>query len=78
MNIHMSDITARISKYWVELLWKDNAQLGSTQPPIQWVQVALSSGVKQRGREADHTSPASDEVKEMWIDTSTPPYTFMA
>jgi hypothetical protein len=47
--------------------------LGSTQPPIQWV-----SGVKRPGREADHSPPASAEVKKMWIYISTPPYAFMA
>jgi hypothetical protein len=41
--------------------------------PIQWV-----SGVKRPGREADHPSPASAEVKKMWICTFTPPYAFMA
>jgi hypothetical protein len=35
-------------------------------------------GVKRPGREADHSSPTSAEVKEMWIYTSTPPYAFMA
>jgi hypothetical protein len=33
--------------------------LGPTQPPIQWVPGALSLGVKQQGREADH-SPTSN------------------
>jgi hypothetical protein len=37
--------------------------LGSTQPPIQWVPVALSPGVKRPGREADHSPPTSAEVK---------------
>jgi hypothetical protein len=41
--------------------------LGSTQPPIQWVPVALSSGVKRSGREADHSPPNSTKVKKMWI-----------
>jgi hypothetical protein len=50
--------------------------LGSTQPPIQWVPRALSPGAKRPGREADHSTPASDEVKKMWIYTSTPPYAF--
>jgi hypothetical protein len=27
-----------------------------------------------QGREADHSPPASTEVKKMWIYTSTPPY----
>jgi hypothetical protein len=36
--------------------------LGSTQPPIQWVPEALSTGVKRPGREADRSSPASAEI----------------
>jgi hypothetical protein len=51
--------------------------LRSTQPPIQWVPGALSTGVKQLGREVDHSPPTSAEVKKMWIYTSTPPYAFM-
>jgi hypothetical protein len=39
---------------------------------------ALSPGVKQPGREANHSPPASADVKKMWISTSTPPYAFMA
>jgi hypothetical protein len=31
-----------------------------------------SPGLKQPGREADHSPPASAEVKKMWIYTSTP------
>jgi hypothetical protein len=52
--------------------------LGATQPPIQWVPGALSPGVKQPVREADHSPPTSAVVKKMWIYTSTPPYSFMA
>jgi hypothetical protein len=33
---------------------------------------------KAPGRGADHSPPTSDEVKKMWIYTSTPPYAFMA
>jgi hypothetical protein len=38
---------------------------------------SLSQGVKRPGREADHSPPASAEVKNMWIytSTSTPRYT---
>jgi hypothetical protein len=38
-----------------------SVQTGSeaTQPPIQWVSGALSSGIKQLGREADHSPPHS-------------------
>jgi hypothetical protein len=52
--------------------------LGFTQPPIQWVRGAISPGVKQPGHEVDHSPATSAEVKKMWIDASTPPYTFMA
>jgi hypothetical protein len=48
--------------------------LGPTQPPIQWVLGAFSPGLKQHGREADHSPPADAEVKKMWIYTSTPPH----
>jgi hypothetical protein len=34
-------------------------------------------GVKQQGHKDDDSSPASDEVKKMWIYTSTPTYAFM-
>jgi hypothetical protein len=51
--------------------------LGSTKPPIQWIPEALSQGVKRPGREADHSSPASAEVKKIWVYTSTPPDAFM-
>jgi hypothetical protein len=40
--------------------------LGPTQPPSQWVPGALSLGVKRSGREADHSSQSSAEVKE-WV-----------
>jgi hypothetical protein len=36
-----------------------------------------SPGVKQPGREADHSPPANVEVKKIWIYISTPPYAFM-
>jgi hypothetical protein len=37
--------------------------LGPTQPPIQWVPGALSLGIKQPGREADHSPPSSFFLK---------------
>jgi hypothetical protein len=37
------------------------------QAPIQWVQGALSTGLKRLGREADHLPPAFEAVKKMWI-----------
>jgi hypothetical protein len=38
----------------------------------------LSPGVKLPGREADHSTLTSADVKKMWIYTSTPPYAFIA
>jgi hypothetical protein len=38
---------------------------------------ALSPGVERPGHKADHSPPASAEVKKMWLYTSTPPYAFM-
>jgi hypothetical protein len=37
---------------------------GPTQPPVQWVLVALSLGAKRPGRESDHSPPSSVEFKE--------------
>jgi hypothetical protein len=36
----------------------------------------LSLVVKRPGREADHSHPASAEIKKTWIDASTPPHIF--
>jgi hypothetical protein len=47
--------------------------LGSTQPPIKWVQGPLSPGVKRPELEADHSPLTSAKVKNTWIYTSTPP-----
>jgi hypothetical protein len=52
--------------------------LGPTQPPIRLVPGTLSPGAKRQGCEADHSSPTTAEVKNTWINTSTPPYVFMA
>jgi hypothetical protein len=35
-------------------------------------------GVKRPGGEADHLPQTNDEVKKIYIHTSTPPYIFMA
>jgi hypothetical protein len=47
--------------------------LEPTQPPIQWVPGALSLGVKRPGRDDDHSSPSSVEVRNVWSYNSTPP-----
>jgi hypothetical protein len=41
-----------------------------TQPPMKWVQEALSLGLKLLGREADSSPPSSAKVKNAW---SIPP-----
>jgi hypothetical protein len=41
--------------------------LGPTQPPIQQVLGALSSGVKQQGHEADHFFPFNAKVKKCGV-----------
>jgi hypothetical protein len=51
--------------------------LGPTQSPIQWV-LAVLSGVKQMGCEADHSPPSSAKVKKEWSYTSNPQHIFMA
>jgi hypothetical protein len=51
---------------------------GATQHPLQWVQGALSLGIKRPERKADHSPPSSAEVKNAWSYTSTPQYVFMA
>jgi hypothetical protein len=51
--------------------------LEPTQPPIQWVQGALSPKVERPGRETNHSSPSSAEVKNAWSYTSTLQYVFM-
>jgi hypothetical protein len=45
---------------------------GVSQPPIQWAPGALYPGVKRQGREADHSPPATAEVKKILIHTFTP------
>jgi len=37
--------------------------LGPTQPPIQWVQGALSPGIKRMGPEAKNSAPFSAEIR---------------
>jgi hypothetical protein len=50
--------------------------LGTTHPPSHGVAGGggLSPGVKRLEREVEHSPPASAEVKNMWICTSTPLY----
>jgi hypothetical protein len=41
--------------------------LGPTQPPIQWVPVVLSPGVKGSERKIDNSPPSSAKVKKTWM-----------
>jgi hypothetical protein len=52
--------------------------LGHTQPPMQWVSREISPGVKQPGREDDHSHPSSAEVKNCEAIPPLPPHVFMA
>jgi hypothetical protein len=50
-----------------------NASTSTTypiQPSNQWIPGALSPGIKRPGRESDHSTPTSAEVKKTWIYTS--------
>jgi hypothetical protein len=51
--------------------------LGPTQPHSQRTSGALSLEVKRPGREADHSSPSSAEVKNTWRYTSITEYAFV-
>jgi hypothetical protein len=55
----------------ISLLHVVQMALGSTHPPIQWVPGAFSPKVKRPELEADHSRPASTEIKKIWIYTST-------
>jgi hypothetical protein len=46
--------------------------LGPTQPPIQWVQGALSPAINRQVRQADHSPPSSAEVTKLWIYIHSP------
>jgi len=52
----------------------------STPRPIRfWGPPSLlTNGYRVPGREADHSAPTNDEVKNAWSYTSIPPYVFMA
>jgi hypothetical protein len=67
-----------LGRFKKRLLTSPRPVLGPTQPLIQWVEGALSAGIKWPGCEADHSPPSSAEVKKPWMCTSTLPYVFMA
>jgi hypothetical protein len=65
------------SRYGQELFPLHVLQTGSVAH-LQRVLGALSPEKKRLGREVDHLTPTSAEVKKMWIYTTTPLYAFMA
>jgi hypothetical protein len=73
-------VGVRESRQGQEFSFLHVVQIGSGVHPISYPMAngGFSPGVKRPGREADHSPPASAEVKKMWINTSTPPYSFMA
>jgi hypothetical protein len=68
------------SRYGKEFSVLHVVQTGSETHPASYPMVPgfLPPWVKWQGREADHSPPASAEVKNTWIYTATPPYAFMA
>jgi hypothetical protein len=48
----------------ISLLTASRTDLGPTQPPIQWVAVVLSMGVKRPAHEADHSPPYIAQGRE--------------
>jgi len=45
---------------------------------VIYLSTVRSLGAKRPGRKADHSPPCSAEVKNAWVYTSTPLYTFTA
>jgi hypothetical protein len=47
-------------------------------PVLNSLSTTISPVVKRQGREADHWTPTSAEVKKTWVCTSTPRFVFRA
>jgi hypothetical protein len=71
-RLQLQQIQARTSSL-IQLLYRYPAIRQNKQK--EW---DINGGVKRQRREAHHSTPASAEVKKMWIYTSTPPYAFFA
>jgi hypothetical protein len=52
-------------------LWEVQTDSGAHPVSVQWVEIALSLGVKRPGRDADHSSPSSAEIKNEHSYTSS-------
>jgi len=59
---------------WELCLFYETSRLAleSTRADIQWVVGANFLGLKQMGRESDHSTPSNAEVKNEWSYTSVP------
>jgi hypothetical protein len=51
--------------------------LGTSQPPMQWLLLAITTGVKRPRPEADYLPQSSAEVKNTLIYSFTAQYVFM-
>ena len=51
--------------------------VGPTQPAIQWVPEFFHRRLSRPGRELDHLTPSTVEVKNEWSYTFTPQHAFM-
>jgi hypothetical protein len=45
---------------------RNRGQLGPTRPSVLWILGAVSLVLNPSGREADHSSPSSAEIKNTW------------
>jgi len=52
--------------------------LRPTQPPVHWVPMAFSPGIKQLECEGDHSPPFIVKVQNAWSYNSLPPFVFTA
>jgi hypothetical protein len=76
-----NDTTVEVSVYWMSYGMDDRGSiptasrpaLGPTQLPIKCASGDHSSDVKWLGREADHSPPSREEVKNAWSYTSILP-----
>jgi hypothetical protein len=50
-------------RWWRDFPYPSRPALGLTHPPVHWV-LGLFPGIKRPGREVNHPSPSSAEVKE--------------
>jgi hypothetical protein len=62
-------LSAFIVRYWIpaKCPCTSPVTVGPSQPHIQWVKGAVSHGLKQPVREANHSPPSNIEAKKEWI-----------